>query len=448
MKYKLTLLICLLATHLMAQEGEVKTSFSLNEAIEFALANNEQLSITNLEQEIADAQVGEIRSQGLPQVNINSALNYNYEVQKVLLDASNFDPSVPAGTEVEFAFGQAYDGNVALGVSQLIFDGSYFVGLQAARTFRELSTKEHIKTKIDIISAVTTAYYNVLINEEREALLAKNFERLDTLLYETQKMYENGFAEKIDVDRIRVSYNNVKVERTRFRKFNELSAKLLKFQMGLPLSQPIVLTDKLADVPLEVPTSPDESIDYNQRIEFSQVVTNQNLARLDLKNNRVQYLPKVYANFNYGYNTATAESNLVFQGDRWLNFGTLGLTVAVPVFDGLYKRYKVQKNLLQIDQLEFQKSMLKKSIDLEVLEARTNLESSLEMLQVQKENMELATTIFEITKKKYQEGVGSNLEVIEADTALKEAQTNYYGALYDSIIAQLELNKALGTLYN
>lgn len=427
----------------LAQE---KLSLSLDDAIKYALENNEQLKIAQLETKRSDAVVGETRSMGLPQVNVNGSINYNYEIQKVLLDASNFDPNVPEGTEVEFAFGQAYDGNVALGVSQLIFDGSYFVGLQAARTYRELSAKEKIRTEIDIIEGVSKAYYTVLINRERLELLEKNYGRLDTLVVETRAMYENGFAEKIDVDRLRVSLNNIKVERDRLAQLNDISVKLLKFQMGLPLDQPIELTNALSDVDLDVPL-PTEEFEYEDRIEFSQIQTNQNLARLDMRNNQVQRLPRIYANFNYGYNTATSESSLWFQGDRWLNFGTLGLTVSVPIFDGLRKTYKIQQNRLQVEQLEYQKDFLKKNIDIEIESALVSLKSSLRSLDVQKENMELAQNIFDITKIKFQEGVGSNLEVTEAETSLKEAQTNYYNALFDAIVAKINLLKAQGRLH-
>ena len=447
MRVLLTAVLWAFAFVLFSQDTSQKSAYSLEESIEYALANSEQISITSLEKEAADAQVGEIRSQGLPQVNINGGINYNYEVQKSLIDASNFDPNVPEGTEVEFAFGQAYDGQVSLGVNQLIFDGSYFVGLEAARTFRELSSKDHIKSKIDLIEAISKAYYNVLINEERLDLVEKNYLRIDTLLFETKKMYENGFAEKIDVDRIQVSYNNLKVERNRLRKLNDVSVKLLKFQMGLPLDAPLTLSDDLESVDLGVPVVSKSEFDYGDRIEYSKVITNQNLARLDLKNNKVQYLPKLYANFNYGYNTATAESNLLFEGDRWLNFGTLGLSLSVPVFDGLNKRYKIKQNKIQIEQLELQKSILRKSIDLEIEQARVNLESNQEMLEVSKANVELAEDVYRISKIKYQEGVGSNLEVVEADTAFKEAQTNYLSAMYETIIAKIELEKALGRLY-
>ncbi len=431
----------------MGVRAQERVSLSLDDCISYALGNNEQLKIKQLDKEIADAEVRKTISLGLPQANVNGGLNYNYEPQKSLIDISTFDPSVPAGTEQEVSFVQNYDGNVGLSVDQLLFDGSYFVGLQAARTYRELSTKEHIKSQIDIVEAVSKAYYNALIAEEQLELLEKNIGRLDTLLNETREMYEAGFAEKVDVDRIRVNYNNLRVELSRTSQLKDISRKLLKFQMGMDLNQPIELAEQLEEVKIENPVTPANEFDYGQRIEFSQLQTNQSLALLDMKNNKVQYLPKLYAHFGYGWNTAAARGSQFFESRRWLDNGVIGVTASVPIFDGFLKSNKIQQNRLQVKQIENQMSFLKKNIDLEIEQSQISLTSQVEMLEVQKQNMELAQEVYDISKVKYQEGVGSNLEVINADASLKEAQTNYLNALYQAITSQIELKKALGTLY-
>ncbi|MEM9895810.1 MAG: TolC family protein, partial [Bacteroidota bacterium] len=356
-------------------------------------------------------------------------------------------PNAQATEETPFALGQAYDGNVAFSIRQLLFDGSYFVGLQAARTYRELSAKDLVKVKIDVAESVTKAYYNALIAEERLTLLESNLSRLDTLLKETDQMYKAGFAEKLDVDRIRVNFNNVKVDLNRSKQLNDLSRKLLKFQMGVPLSRQIGLMDDLEDVEVAESLSESSNFSYTDRIEISQLQTNENLAQLDLKNNRSQYLPKLYANFNYGFNTQAPNGSQLFEGDRWLSFGAIGVTASIPVFDGFLKRNKIQQNRLQIKQLENQRGFLQKNIDLEIEESTINLSSYLETLEVRKQNLDLAQEVYDISKLKYQEGVGSSLEVVEADTSLKEAQTNYLNALYEAKTSEIELKKALGTLF-
>ena len=432
-------------TRVVAQQ---EMSFSLEECIEYALNNNEQIEVARLDQEIADAEVRKTLAQGLPQANVNTGLNYNFEPAKSLIDISTFDPTVPTGTEQEVSFAQNYDGQFGLTIDQLIFNGSYFVGLQASRTYRELSQKDHIKSQIDIVEAVSKAFYNSLIAREQLALINKNVGRLDTLLFETEQMKEAGFAEKVDVDRIRVNYNNLLVEQSKLNQLNELSEKLLKFQMGMDLNQPLILNGSLEDVDVQVPVLPSTNFDYSKRIEFSQLLTNESLVFLDMKNNRVQYLPKLDASLSYGWNTATAESSKLFRGRRWLNYGTIGISANIPIFDGFLKSNRIQQNKIQALQIESQKRYLKKSIDLEIEESRINLTSQLETLDVQKQNVDLAQDVYDITKVKYQEGVGSNLEVIDADASLKEAQTNYLNALFEAINSEIELKKALGILYN
>ena len=425
--------------------AQERVEFSIIESIEYALENAETLKITKLEQDLSNAVVAETRGIGLPQVNLNGGLNYNYAVQTSLVDFSNFDPTLPKGTEGEIAFGLPYDANWAFSVNQLLFDGSYFVALKAANTYRELSEKDHQKSKIDIVESVSKSYYTVLVNRERLALLQKNYQRLDSLVRETSIMYDNGFVEKIDVDRLRVTLNNIKVERDRLTSLSDFSEKLLKFQMGMPLEQEIVLTESLDNVDLTIPVITSD-FTYTNRVEFSKVETNQSLVVLDMKNNKVGRLPKVYAGFNYGFNTGTTDASNIFKTDRWFNFGTLGLTASHSIFDGLMRESKIQQNKIQFEQLEFQKTFLRKSIDLEIAQSNINLNSSLQGLEVQDENRALAEEIYGITKRKFQEGVGSNLEVLEADSSLKEAQTNYYQALYDAIIAKIDLQKALGRL--
>lgn len=167
-----------------------------------------------------------------------------------------------------------------------------------------------------------------------------------------------------------------------------------------------------------------------------------------MKNNKVQYLPKLYARFGYGWNTAAASGSDLFVSRRWLDNGAIGITASIPIFDGFLKSNKIQQNKLQVEQIENQMSYLEKSIDLQIEQSQISLNSQLETLEVQKQNVELAQEVYDISKIKYQEGVGSNLEVIDADASLKEAQTNYLNALYQAITSQIELKKALGTLYN
>lgn len=434
------------ATTGWAQNESETNSFNLEQCVQYALEHNENVLNKALDKEIAKTQVGEILSMGLPQVNIDGEVNYNYQIQRSITEVSAFDSTLPKGTEGEIAFGRAYDGNLNFKVRQLIFDGSFFVGMQAARTYRELYAKDHIKTKIDVVEAVSKAYYNALITNERLILVEVNFSRLDTLLSDTEALYINGFVEKIDVSRLKVQFNNLTVERNKLKKFAKISNDLLKFQMGMSITESLQIQDSLGKISFESVEELIVDFNYSKRIEYSQLQTNLSLTQLDMKNNKVQYIPTLYANFNYGYNTATAESSKWFNSDRWLNYGAIGVSLNIPVFDGLLKRNRIQKTKIQAQQIQQSIEMAENSIDLEIRQSKASLNSAIENMSAQKENMELAEEVFTVTRIKYQEGIGSNAEVLDADTALKESQTNYYSALFDALVAKVDLQKASGTL--
>lgn len=420
---------------------------SLEESIRYALENNVDAKNAQLETLIAKATVIERRSQGLPQINGNIDYTYNAAIPVVFFpnEGPFADPESDLDV-VPLRFGVPLTATVAVQATQMIFDGSYFVGLQAAKTYKMLTEYDRVKTEIDVKESVKKAYFSVLVNEQRRVLVEANLARLDSLLQETTALFEAGFVEKIDVSRIKVQRNNIKTELDRVIAATVISVELFKIQIGLPNENFVYLTqslDELQDL-MEVNTLLE--IEGSRRIELDQVRTNIDLVKLDLKNNTVQYIPRLSAFATYQRNAAAQQFGTLFETDRWFTGAFIGGTLAIPIFDGLSKSARIQQNRVQIRQLENQEKFLESNIALEKFQARANLKNSLSALDVQSENMELARDVFRMAKIKYEEGVGSNLEVIEADSALKEAETNYFTALYDALIAKVDLEKALGIL--
>ena len=206
---------------------------SLKECIQLATENNENLKNSKLEERISKALSREYLSIGLPQINLDGGLKYNHDVPKSLIDISRFMPGVPEGTEQEVQFGQAYDGRVDLFINQMIFNGSYFVGLSAAKELVRLSEKLTKRDEIDINISVRKAFYTVLNTKSRIELVNNNLERLQNLLNETTQLYQNGFIEKLDVDRIQVAFNNLNSEKIKADRLYELSKEVLNFQTTL-----------------------------------------------------------------------------------------------------------------------------------------------------------------------------------------------------------------------
>ncbi|MEK6479781.1 TolC family protein [Catalinimonas sp. 4WD22] len=463
MKFKFftasVILLVAFAFPLHAQQSDttaINGAMSLEECLEYAFVNSENIQNALLDIQIAKADVGVTKAQGLPQIDASVTYTNNFAVPTVYLPASagNFvggggnGGQTPSDEEVALRFGIQHQSNATINASQMIFDGAYFVGLKAARVYSELARKDYLLTKSNIAEQVSKAYYTALVSQERSADLENNYQRLDSLLNETNLMYENGFAEKIDVDRIRVQFNNAKTQFENSLRSTEVSLLLLKFQMGMPIDSEIELSETIKDIEENWSVEDGNDFQYQDRFEFAKLQVNEQLVELDIKNNRVQYLPKITANANFGYNNGADNLGRLTDLSRWNELGSWGLNLSIPIFDGLQKYNRIQKNKLQLQQIQNSSSQLKNSIDLEIVQARVELENSIKNLQVQRENLELAEEVFRVTKIKYQEGIGSNIEVTDAQYALEQAETNYYSAMYDALIAKVDLEKALGKLIN
>jgi outer membrane protein TolC len=405
--------------------------------------------MANLGIEGAKAQTGQYISRGLPQVDASATINKNFILRRTFIPANTFDPSAPEGELMELQFGTPYTGEMGINLNQMIFNGSYFVGLKASKVYQQLSVKDHIKSKIDVTEMVTKAYYSVLVNQMGLETLESNYQRIDSLVRETEIMNKNGFAELIDVNRTKVEFNNLQTSLNNARMALNISVALLKFQMGMPVESNLEIAEKLSDLKFNVKEELEMGYSYTNRIEYSRLLTSQDLAQLEMRNNKSQYLPSIDLIFSWGLNAGVLEfSDLGELSNRqvWPDYQLGGLTFKLPIFDGLYKSKLIQQNKVKIKHLEYQRQMLENSIRLEVDQQRKTLIMNLDLLRNQEENSKLAESVYNQTKIKYQEGVGTNLEVVTADTAYKQAQSNYFKALYDALISYVNYQKALGIL--
>ena len=446
MKRVITILTGILLYQSLYGQQATLVSMTLQQCIEYAKENNPNLKSAQIAIKASEAKVGETVAIGLPQINASADLADNFIIPTSFLPAE-----ILGGTPGEYVgvkFGTKYVGRASFNVDQMIFNGSYFVGLKASRTYTDLSRKDLVSSQTDLVTAIKKAYYGVLVNSERLALVEKNYQRLDSLLAQTKVMYTNGFAEKIDVNRVQVQYNNILNARNNAKIGFAIGKNLLKFQMGLPMSEDFVLADNLESIKVQVLNEEfTKDFSYSNRIEYSKLETNLALTELDIKNTKVQYLPKLdfYGNYGASYGTSSYGSFVSF-GSQWRDFGVYGLRASLPIFDGMRKSKQIQQKKIQFQQLENSKVLVKNQIDMEQEQSTLSFNNSLESLKFQKENMELAGEVYKVTVIKYQQGVGSNIEVINADASYKEAQTNYYSALYDALIASVDLEKSYGKI--
>lgn len=444
-KYLLLLaLVGLSASQLAAQQ---LVELKLADALTYALENNPSAKNARLELLISKATIKETTARGLPQINGAYNLDYNPKIPVVFLpNQPPFgDPSIPSDV-IPARFGVSYSSGLGVTVSQMIFDGSFFVGLRAARTLLDLTNKDLKKAEIDVIENVKKAYFGVLVNQQRIRLAEANLSRIDTLLKETIALQEAGFVEKLDVSRVQVQRNNSFTQVQRSQTGLDISKQILKLQLGMPMEYEIILAESLEELAPKEETLALLGEEGAERVELEQVSTQLTLAGLDLKNNQSQYMPKIDFIGNTRRSGAGNELDRVFNSSNWFGSSLVGLSMSVPIFDGFSKAARIQKNRVQINQLENQRTFLKESFKNELYVAKANLRNDLSLLEVQEANLQLATEVYQIARIKYKEGVGSNLEVVEADAALIQAETNYLGAIYDGLISKINLEKALGLL--
>jgi outer membrane protein len=442
--YKI-LLVCILINFTQIAFAQ-NQGFSLQQCIDYGIENNPNLKNSKTSIVSSQARVRETLASGLPQIGASSDLSSNLIIPTTFLPAQVFGG--PAGEYVGVKFGTQYVGRASLNVDQMIFNGSYFVGLKASQVYTELSRQDLVRTKTDLVVAIKKAYYSVLVNKERLALVDKNYERLDSLLSQTKTMFNNGFSEKIDVSRVQVQFNNIVNLKRTTQLGMEISLNLLKFQMGYPMNQSIELSDKLDDIRLQALDDDfTKNFTYLNRIEYRLLDINSQLVKLDIRNTNSQYLPKLDFYGNYGASYGSSDYNqFVKFGSNWKSFGLIGIRANLPIFDGFRKSNQIQQKRIQLEQLENNKTLLKNQIDMEQLQNQLAFKTNLETLKSQKDNLDLADEVYKVSVIKYQHGIGSNIEVINADASLKEAQTNYYAALYDALISSVDLEKSFGKI--
>jgi outer membrane protein len=441
---KIHVLLSLMAFTYFAsgQSADSTYNFTIKQAVDYALQHQKDVLNAELDAEIAVHKVRETVGIGLPQLNASFDLKDFEKIPVSLVPAEFFGGE--KGSFVPIQFGTRWNATAGLSASQLIFDPSYIVGVSASKTYRELSRKNLERTKLETAVTITKAYYSVLLLRERKKVIDANIARLKKLSSDTKAMYDNGFVEKIDADRTQVAYNNIVSESENFNRLVEITDKMLKFQMGLPQSANLIIADSLDTQAIKNLSASTDKADPAKRIEYSILKTQEQLQQYNLKRYKGQYIPSLVA---YGSLNAVAQRSEfnVFNPDyRWYPTGIIGATLSINLFDGMQRENKIRQEKLALRKIDNELYNFENAISFEVSSGQSKLNDALSSLKIQDKNLELATSVSSITKLKYDQGVGSNLEVLDAETSLKEAQVNYFNALYDAVIAKIDLEKSLG----
>lgn len=443
---KILIALVLSSSIVFAQQ---KNAFSLQEAIDYALKYSPNYLNADLDLKNATYKKNEITGLGLPQITGSIDIKDYLDLPTSLLPGQFF--GAPAGTYIPVKFGTKYNSTAGINASQLIFSSDYIFGVSAAKEFINLSKINLTRTKSELAAQVSKAYYNVVINNERMGLLDANVKRLKKIFDDTKALNEQGFVEKIDVERIELQYNNLLTEHDKVAKLITLSENFLKFQMGYKISESITLTDNLNVETADESIIGQTKIDVTKRPDYQLVIAQQKLNDLDVKRLKWGYLPTLAAYGAYQYNAQRQDFTFLdFDKNdptkKWFKIALVGATLNVNLFDGLQRHNKIQQAKIASSKTINNLKNLEMAAELEASSASISYANAYSTMLLQKKNRELANHVYDVAQKKYQQGVGSNIELLNAETSLKEAEINYFNSVYDMLVAQIDYKKATGTL--
>jgi outer membrane protein TolC len=439
-------------------------SFSLKQTIEYAILNSPEVKNALLDIQIQKQSNREITAIALPQLNGSVTSNhffdipvttlpdfispsvYNVLVNNGVVDGSGRPIVFPANGfgSVPARFGTSWNMSGGIDVAQILFDGQVFVGLKARSTVMNLASQSAEVTKEQIKANVYKLYYQLVVGNKQATSIDANIERFEKLLADTREIYKNGFVEKLDVDKVEVQLNNLKTEKEKISYQLQMGNSALKFLINIPQQDQLVLTDTLNEAAIKSLVVSD-SLQFSNRKEYMQITTALKLSKFNIKRYQLSKIPTIAAFASYSKNAQRNEFDFLGKGS-WFSTSLVGVKIAVPIFDGNARNARIQKAKFEYEKTKNIKERLEQAIAMETSNATLKLNSGLVTLQNQESNVQLAEKVYNVTKMKYEQGLGSNMEIYNAQTELKVAQNNYYGSLYDVIIAKVDYLKAIGKL--
>lgn len=419
-------------------------TFSLDEAIAFALENNYTVKNAKLDIDAAEKQKWETTSIGLPQ--IDGKIDYqNWLKQQVTFIPSEITGG-PAGEFTPVIFGTKQNMNATVTMNQLIFDGSYLVGLQSAETFLKISNLAKEKTDQTIREAVINAYGNVLLAQETLKILNKNKGVLEKNLNETRILLQNGFVEEQDFQQQQITLLNINNDINRSTRLQVIAKQGLNLTLGIPIETPVALTENLENLALK---STDlqmlyEELDLQNHIDFK-IADNQVLAdELLVKYEKSKNIPSINAFVNYS--TFQYANNLIFfenPEDNWFRSSLFGVSMTIPVFSSLQRNARTQQAKISLMQSEIKKQEISENLKLQVSTAKNKYQFALDQFKTSKENLSLAESIAEKEQVKFFEGLSSSIDLTNTQNQLFGSQQNYIQSIIEIIQSKVELENAL-----
>ncbi len=421
------------------QGQEKSMRLSLDEAIAFAIENSYNTKASKNGISSAKETVKETSATGLPQ--LNASFDYqNFLKQPVSLADFNDD-----GIDEQFVFGKKQNLSASVTLSQLIFDGSYLVALQASKAYLKISEQANEKTEILTREAVVNAYGTVLVAEKSLDILAGNVNILEKNLHDAQKIYENGFNEQEDVEQLEITLGTLKNQRNNLERMKSIAYQMLNLALGNPISTDLVLTDSLdtlttSNIDLGLLS---ETFDFSNHIDFKIAANDRESKRLLMQLERSKALPSLSAFVNYG-NQAFSDTFSFFNGDQqWFDSSLLGVSLTVPIFSSFARKSRTAQARIALETADVRLEETKQRLSLMAQKAKNEYQLSVENYTTAKRNLRLSERIEKKQRIKFFEGISSSFDLLQAQNQLYTQQQNYVQSMLDVIAKKVALENAL-----
>ena len=447
-------------------QSQQRYRLTVNQAADLALKNVTEIKNLQIDRELQLAKNKEYVGQTMPQVNGSIQTQHFFNIPVTLLP-DFVSPSVyqvltdngvrnGAGSPISkpttptryfpAQFGVPWQSSAGIQFQQLLFQPDLFIALKARKKAIDY-TDANIKVMEDSIkSNVARAYYSVLIAEKRKKYLDSSIKRLDKLKSDQEKLFKNGFAEHLDIDKTQVTLNNLSTTSTQIERLIEIGYASLKFSLAINQTDTLELSDSLSVDLVKKDLLELSNFNYNDRKEIQLLNVVKDLQGLDLKRNKLSYIPTVATYFSYSRNALGQKFNLLNFSDPWFKTSLWGINLNVPIFDGGQKAQRIKQANLNLQKTNNTIANVQRAIDLQLKASSILFKNALSSLDMQDKNVVLAEKVYNTTKKKYEQGLGSSFELLQTASELENAQSNYFQSLYDAINARISYNRALGKL--
>jgi outer membrane protein len=443
-----SILIILLANIFVganAQTASTVHGFSIQQCIDYAHQHSAQVKNALLDLQIQQQTNKGITAGALPTISATGTTTDFFQTPVTLIPGGLFPGTTP-GEYTAVSFQPKYSAGASVQLTQTLFDGQVFVGLQARKASIDYYQKAIDITEENISVNIYKVYYQLVVSKTQMDQIDANIARAQKLLNDATVMYQNGFQEKLDVDKATVQLANLQTQKLSTQTTINNGYLGLKYLLGMPVKDSLSLTDKFTEDDLKSGVLDDTTYKYDDRNDYQSLQLNKKLNEYNVKRYKYSYYPTLNVNGSYQKNAYGNLYNFFGKDGTWYSTSYAGLTLNVPIFSGFAKDANLKKSRLQLQQTQNQIENLKISIDNDVAQSQNKFRSDISTVDFQRRNMQLAESVYNQTKKKYESGLASNTDITNAQTDLITAQTNFINALYDAVLAKVDYQKAIGKL--